>query len=128
MIGVLVAGFLIAHGLLHPGVWSARLPTGTRTPIDAGQSWAFTAARVSAPPTRAVARALAWYIATPGTAQFSRTEPGSTPPPILTHHVVAVLVRRSYRCALPLSRSPFSSATAFSNSSSSSGSTAIPAA
>ncbi|WP_329528708.1 hypothetical protein [Streptomyces sp. NBC_01462] len=64
MIGALVAGFLIAHGLLHPGVWSARLPTGTRTPFDAGQSWAFTAARISAPPTRATARALAWYTAT----------------------------------------------------------------
>lgn len=37
-------------------------------------------------------------------------------------------VRRSYRCALPLSRIPFSSVTAFSSSSSSLGSTAIPAA
>ncbi|MFD8217879.1 hypothetical protein ACFV2U_30255 [Streptomyces sp. NPDC059697] len=47
MIGVLVAGFLITHGLLHPDIWAAPAPAG-KIPFDPGRSWALTAAHVSA--------------------------------------------------------------------------------
>ncbi|KAF5992376.1 hypothetical protein [Streptomyces sp. WAC00263] len=62
MIGVLVAGFLIAHGLLHPGIWAAPVPAD-RFRFDPGRSWALTAVHASAAPARAAALALAWYTA-----------------------------------------------------------------
>jgi hypothetical protein len=62
MIDVLVAGFLITHGLLHPGIWAAPAPAD-KLPFDPGRSWALTAAHVSAAPARAAALALAWYTA-----------------------------------------------------------------
>ncbi|MFF4351255.1 hypothetical protein [Streptomyces sp. NPDC001530] len=60
---VLVAAFLIVHGLLHPGVWTAPQQSGEPAPFDPGHSWALTAAHVSAAPARAAALALAWYTA-----------------------------------------------------------------
>lgn len=78
MIGALVAGFLIAHGLLHPGVWSARLPTGTRTPstpASPGRS------RLPAYPPR---RPGLQRGHSPGTPRRCTSSPGRAPPQAAT--------------------------------------------
>ncbi|WP_192583132.1 hypothetical protein [Streptomyces albicerus] len=63
MITVLVTAFLIAHGLLHPGVWTTPAQPGKPLAFDPGHSWALAAAHVSAAPARAASLALAWYVA-----------------------------------------------------------------
>jgi hypothetical protein len=63
VITFLVAVFLILHGLLHPGVWTAPVKPGSPPPFDPGHSWALSAVHVAAEPARAVALALAWYTA-----------------------------------------------------------------
>ncbi|MFC7259317.1 hypothetical protein [Streptomyces lutosisoli] len=63
MITALVSGFLVVHGLLHPGTWTAPVPSGKPPPFDPGHSWALTAAHVSAAPVRAASLALSWYTA-----------------------------------------------------------------
>ncbi|MFF4255157.1 hypothetical protein ACFY1L_28505 [Streptomyces sp. NPDC001663] len=49
MITVLVGVFLIVHGLLHPGVWTAPQQPGTPAAFVPGCLWALTAARVTWP-------------------------------------------------------------------------------
>ncbi|MFF1680089.1 hypothetical protein ACFVYG_29120 [Streptomyces sp. NPDC058256] len=63
MITALVTAFLIVHGLLHPGVWTAPVQPENPPPFDPGRSRALTAAHLSAAPARAAALALAWYTA-----------------------------------------------------------------
>ncbi|MFI6645967.1 hypothetical protein [Streptomyces sp. NPDC050504] len=63
MTAVLVAAFLIAHGLLHVAVWTVPQRPDKPSPFDPGHSWALAAAHVSPSPARAVALALAWYAA-----------------------------------------------------------------
>jgi len=63
MTTALVAAFLIVHGLLHPGVWTAPQQPGTPALFVPGYSWALTAAHVSPATARAMALALAWYTA-----------------------------------------------------------------
>lgn len=65
MTALLVAAFLIAHGLLHPVVWTAprQQPDGTPAPFVPGHSWALSASGVPAAAAGAVALALAWYTA-----------------------------------------------------------------
>ncbi|WP_406835204.1 hypothetical protein ACICHK_01625 [Streptomyces sp. AHU1] len=58
-----VGAFLIVHGLLHPGVWTAPQQPDQPSPFDPGHSWALTAAHVSATLARATALAIAWYTA-----------------------------------------------------------------
>jgi hypothetical protein len=63
VITFLVAAFLLVHGLLHPGVWTAPQQPAEPSPFDPGHSWALTAAHVSPASARATALALAWYTA-----------------------------------------------------------------
>jgi hypothetical protein len=65
MITLLVAAFLIVHGLLHPGVWTAprEQPGGAPAPFTPGHSWLLSSAGVSADLAAAAALALAWYTA-----------------------------------------------------------------
>ncbi|ALV36706.1 hypothetical protein [Streptomyces sp. CdTB01] len=63
MTALLVAGFLIVHGLLHPGVWTAPRQPGRPAPFDPGHSWALSAAHVAPAPARSAALALAWWTA-----------------------------------------------------------------
>ena len=63
MTTLLVAAFLIVHGLLHPGVWTAPQQPGAQAPFVPGHSWALTAARVPPATAGALALALAWYTA-----------------------------------------------------------------
>ena len=63
MITVLVAAFLVVHGLLHPGVWTAPQQADKPAPFDPGHSWALAAAHVAPAPARAWALAGAWYTA-----------------------------------------------------------------
>ncbi|WP_367325297.1 hypothetical protein [Streptomyces sp. HUAS ZL42] len=63
MTTALVAAFLIGHGLLHPGVWTAPQRPDRPSPFDPGHSWVLAAARVSPAPARAAALSLAWYTA-----------------------------------------------------------------
>lgn len=50
----LVAAFLILHGLMHPGVWTAPQQPDKPAPFDPGHSWALAAAHA---PTAAVVAA-----------------------------------------------------------------------
>ncbi|MFI7316997.1 hypothetical protein [Streptomyces venezuelae] len=59
----LVAAFLIVHGLLHIGVWTAPQQPGTSSPFDPGHSWALASLHVLPSPARATALAAAWYTA-----------------------------------------------------------------
>lgn len=59
----LVATFLVLHGLLHPGVWTAPVQPDKPAPFDPGHSRVLSAAHVGAAPARATALALAWYTA-----------------------------------------------------------------
>ena len=63
MIAFVVGAFLIVHGLLHPGVWTAPQRPDQPTAFDPGRSWALTAAHVAPAPARATGLALAWYTA-----------------------------------------------------------------
>ncbi len=63
MITLLVAAFLIVHGLLHVGVWTAPRQPGTPSPFTPGHSWLLAAARVRATTVGTVALALACYTA-----------------------------------------------------------------
>ncbi|MER6185872.1 hypothetical protein [Streptomyces sp. NPDC001652] len=63
MITALVAAFLIVHGLLHPGVWTAPQQPADAAPFTPEHSWALAAAHVPAALTRAIALALAWWTA-----------------------------------------------------------------
>lgn len=65
MITLLVAAFLVVHGLLHPGVWTAppQQPGGPPAPFAPGHSWLLASAGVSTAVARAAALALAWYTA-----------------------------------------------------------------
>ncbi|MEU5896587.1 hypothetical protein [Streptomyces venezuelae] len=63
MTAFLMAAFLIVHGLLHIGVWTAPQSPGNPSPFDPGHSRALTAAHVLPAPARAAALAIAWYTA-----------------------------------------------------------------
>ncbi|MEI5098443.1 hypothetical protein RB200_06915 [Streptomyces sp. PmtG] len=63
MIAFVVGAFLIAHGLLHPGVWTAPRQPDEPTPFDPGHSWALSAVHVRPATARATSLALAWYTA-----------------------------------------------------------------
>ncbi|MFM9373185.1 hypothetical protein [Streptomyces sp. Da 82-17] len=63
MITALVAAFLVVHGLLHPGIWSAPWKGDESAPFDPGHSWVLAAVHVPSAPVRAVASALSWYTA-----------------------------------------------------------------
>lgn len=63
MTAFLVAAFLIVHGLLHIGVWTAPQRPDKPSPFDPGHSRALAAAHVLPSPARATALAIAWYTA-----------------------------------------------------------------
>ncbi|MGW7263265.1 hypothetical protein [Streptomyces sp. NPDC054842] len=63
MIPFLVGTFLVVHGLLHLGVWTAPRQPDRPSPFDPGHSWALAATHVSPAPARAIALAVAWYTA-----------------------------------------------------------------
>ena len=73
----LLGAFLVLHGLLHPGVWTApqQQPGGAPAPFTPGRSWLLASAGVPASSSRTAALTLAWYTAVsrwPGT-RLSRT-------------------------------------------------------
>ncbi|MEU6378741.1 hypothetical protein [Streptomyces sp. NPDC046909] len=64
MTALLVAAFLVVHGLLHPGVWTApQQPGGTPAPFTPGHSWLLVSAGVPAATARTAALTLAWCTA-----------------------------------------------------------------
>ncbi|MGY6022607.1 hypothetical protein [Streptomyces spinosirectus] len=65
MTALLVAAFLVVHGLLHPGVWTApqQQSGGAPAPFTPGHSWLLASAGVSTAVSRAAALTLAWYTA-----------------------------------------------------------------
>ncbi|MEU6394688.1 hypothetical protein [Streptomyces sp. NPDC046939] len=78
MITFLSAVFLIVHGLLHPGVWTAPRRPGESPPFDPGHSWALTAVHIAPEPVRAIALSIAWYIAVVYTVAGAGLLAGST--------------------------------------------------
>lgn len=63
MIAFLVGAFLIVHGVLHPGVWTAPQQPDESAPFVPGRSWVLAAVRVAPALARAMGLALAWYTA-----------------------------------------------------------------
>jgi hypothetical protein len=63
MIRVLLAMFLIAHGLLHGAIYAVPRKPGDEAPFDPGHSWALAGLGIAARPARATATALAWTAA-----------------------------------------------------------------
>ncbi|MCI3241836.1 MULTISPECIES: hypothetical protein [Streptomyces] len=65
MITLLVAAFLVVHGLLHPGVWTApqQRADGAAAPFTPGHSWLLTSAGVSTTSAATAALTLAWWTA-----------------------------------------------------------------
>jgi hypothetical protein len=62
MVRLIVGGFLIAHGLLHPSIYAAK-DEKEPMPFDPNRSWALTAAHVDERPTQNLSIALAWLTA-----------------------------------------------------------------
>jgi hypothetical protein len=58
-----LAGFLIAHGLLHLALWVMPKPAENPPPFDPSHSWALESIHVAAGPTRTAGLALAWVAA-----------------------------------------------------------------
>ena len=63
MLRVLLAGFLIAHGLVHPAVWATPNDPAKPEPFDPGRSWALTAVHVAARPAHSTSVVMAWATA-----------------------------------------------------------------
>jgi hypothetical protein len=60
MIRVLVAVFLIVHGLIHGGIYAVPRKPGDEAPFDPGHSWMLAGLGVAACPARVTATTLAW--------------------------------------------------------------------
>jgi hypothetical protein len=58
MLRLLVAGFLVAHGLIHATIYAAPRPADAKAPFDAGHSWALSAVHVAPQPVRTVSTGL----------------------------------------------------------------------
>jgi hypothetical protein len=63
MIRVLLAAFLIAHGLIHGGIYAVPKPPDEKAPFDPGHSWVLAGLGVAVGPARRTATLLAWLTA-----------------------------------------------------------------
>lgn len=63
MTRLLVAAFLIIHGLIHPGVYAAPKNGEKPAPFDPAHSWALSGLHVAASPMRVLGLTLAWVAA-----------------------------------------------------------------
>jgi hypothetical protein len=65
MLRLLVAGFLVAHGLIHAAIYAMPKPepADAKAPFDAGHSWALSAVHVAPQPVRTASTGLGWLTA-----------------------------------------------------------------
>lgn len=63
MTRLLLAGFLIAHGWIHPAIYAIPKKPGDSPPFDPSHSWALSAAHVEEGTSRTLAVGLAWLTA-----------------------------------------------------------------
>lgn len=64
MVRLIVGAFLIAHGLLHPSIYSPREDEKYPMPFDPSHSWALSIAHVHETPARSFSKKLSWLTAT----------------------------------------------------------------
>jgi hypothetical protein len=63
MISVLLAAFLIAHGLIHGGIYAIPKQPDDKAPFDPGHSWVLAGLGVAVRPARLASKTLAWVTA-----------------------------------------------------------------
>ena len=63
MTRLLLAGFLIAHGMLHPAIHSVPEDPNKPTPFDPNHSWALAALHVARRKAQAIGVSLSWLTA-----------------------------------------------------------------
>ena len=63
MTRLLLAGFLIAHGLVHPAIYATPKDPSEPPPFDPSHSWALSHTHVAAAPIHLASVALAWVAA-----------------------------------------------------------------
>ena len=63
MTRLLVAAFLIAHGIVHAALWATPMDPDKTAPFDPSYSWALAAGHVAAAPMRSASVAFAWVSA-----------------------------------------------------------------
>ena len=63
MIRVLLAVFLIVHGLIHGAIYAIPKAADEKAPFDPGHSWALASLGVAVRPARLTATTLAWLCA-----------------------------------------------------------------
>jgi hypothetical protein len=63
MIRVLVAGFLIVHGLVHVALYVIQPKADAKPPFDSGHSWVLAGMHVAARPARVTSMTLSWLTA-----------------------------------------------------------------
>ena len=68
MVTAAVTAFLIAHGLIHLGIYIAPIKPDERVPYDPSSSWALRALHVGTAPMHAAAASLALMVAATYTA------------------------------------------------------------
>lgn len=63
MTRLVVAAFLVAHGLVHAAIYAAPKPAPAKAPFDPSRSWALAAVHVAPGTTREASVRLAWITA-----------------------------------------------------------------
>ena len=63
MARLLLAGFLIAHGLIHAAIYAVPKDPNKPVPFDPNHSWALAAMHVAERPTRTLGVRLSWLTA-----------------------------------------------------------------
>lgn len=63
MTRLVVAAFLVAHGLVHAAIYAAPKPAPGKAPFDPSRSWALSATHVAPDTTREASVRLAWITA-----------------------------------------------------------------
>lgn len=63
MTRLVVAAFLVAHGLVHAAIYAAAKPAPGKAPFDPSRSWALSAAHVGLGTAREASVRLAWLTA-----------------------------------------------------------------
>lgn len=98
MIRVILACFLIVHGLIHGGIYAVPKQPGGDAPFDPGRSWVLAGLGVAARPARVGATTLAWLTAGlyVGTAALLLADVSAWTATAMTAAVVALVLKLGF--------------------------------